>query len=113
MNDLPKELKKQMGGVEFRDPDRPYTTHDLVLSYISYHTAPPLKSRGVSANDLLEYVWLMTGKVASRGYIYRVLTTLRQRGHITTKGSHKPGKARNFSTGLGRHEARPYKENDK
>lgn len=109
MDKYPEELKKQLGKRKYPDPEREYTAHDLVLAYIAHHTTCN-KPDGVAASDLTVYLWEKTGKVTSRGYVYRILTTLRQRGHITTTNSHKPGMARNFSTALGRTTARPHKE---
>ena len=104
MKDLPKELQKEMGGDQYRDPARKYTAQDLVLAYIA---ATP---DGVLTNDLLVYLWEMTGKVTSRAYLYHILVTLRKRNHIYTQDMSSPGKARSFIEGEGRDAARPLPE---
>ena len=99
---LPDKLLKQMSSVP--RPDRPYTLHDLVLSYIAAHPD------GANANDLLVYLWESTGKVTVRAYVYQTIFRLRKRGVITTKNSGVPNKARNYITARGAREARPFLE---
>lgn len=96
---LPKELQDQLGGKE--KPDRPYNTHDLALSYIA-------NNDGVTANDLLIYLWAMTKKVTSRNYLYHVLRRLRNRGLIETTNRSIPLRAKHICTPKGFTNARPF-----
>ena len=97
---MPAELEKELGGT---GEENRYTTHDYVLSYIAEHD-------GCKANDLLVYLYAVSGKATSRGYLYHVIIRLRKRNWISTKHRQVPGKATHFITFTGIKEARPYCE---
>jgi len=104
INKLPQELQQELGGV--KTDDRKYTAKDLVLTYIA-------QKGEANANDLLIYLWSVTGKVTKRPYLYHILTSLRQGGFIYTENSSIPNKATNCITLTGLDAARPYKETAK
>lgn len=98
---MPEELQKQLSGKP-PDPNRPYNAHDLVLCYVC-------RNNGATANDLLVYLWAVTGKVTTRGYLYHILSRLRRRGHIVTKDMSAPMKANHWPTSRGAKASRPFK----
>jgi hypothetical protein len=101
--DMPDELVRELGGVP--KEDRKYTAHDHALAYINAHD-------GVTANDLLVYLYKAMDKVTSRGYLYHILGRLRKAGLIETRDMRKPGEATHFTTQMGSIAARPYWELD-
>jgi len=69
---LPPELLAQME--KPKDTIRK-DTHTLCLVYVN-------ECGPATVDELLVYVWKITGKVASRDYIYHVLHRLRTRKHL-------------------------------
>ncbi len=100
--DLPDTLLDQMGGKT--NDTRPYTSHDLVLSYVAAHPG------GSTANDLLVYLWESTSKVTTRGYLYHILSRLRKAGVVLTRNPRSPVDAMHYATLQGANQARPYLE---
>ena len=98
---LPDELQKEMTGNV--NEEQRYTTHDYVLSYVG-------SKDGSKSNDMLAYLYAVSGKVTTRGYLYHVIIRLRKRGLITTKNRQVPGKATHFITFAGMKKARPFCE---
>lgn len=66
-DELPDELKEQMKEPQVRDD-----AHALVLAYINHDGT-------ATVTELIEYIWRVTGKVKTRGYMHRVLMRLRNR----------------------------------
>jgi len=68
-NDLPPELAEQLVG------RTEHNTHDLTMAYMN--------ERGpATIDELLVYLYRVTGKVTSRDYMYQVLKRLRDRNLI-------------------------------
>ena len=95
---LPEELKQQMGD---GNPDRKYTKHDYVLSYINHNEE-------VTVDELLVYLWAQTGEVTLRSYLHTVLKRLRDRGLIASTQFGKGKSSVYRIVGAGSAEARPF-----
>lgn len=97
--ELPEELKAQMGD---GNPDRGYSKHDFVLSYIN-------KNREVTVDELLVYLWLTHDKtVTARSYLHSILKRLRDQGLIKSTQFAK-GKSSTYTiTTSGESAARPF-----
>lgn len=97
--ELPEELKAQMGD---GNPDKPYTKHELVLAYIN-------RNKEVTVDELLVYLWAMTGKVTRRSYMHMVLKRLRDRNEIESEQFAKGKSSVYRITEQGAKDARPFK----
>ena len=99
MTNLPEALKQQMGD---HNPDKAYTKRDYVLSYI-------VRNGEAVVDELLVYLWHMTGEVTSRSYLHGMLKSLRDDDRIesTQFGQGKSSTYR--ATSAGEDKARPFK----
>ena len=98
MTKIPKELKTQLA--KSAGPQE-YTKHDLVLAYLNKHGE-------ASIDDLLVYLWVISGAVTERGYLHTVVKRLRDRGRISSQSFAEGKTTKYFITDIGRAAARPY-----
>lgn len=98
--ELPAALKAQMGT---GNPDRPYTKHEYVLSYI-------VRNHETTVDEMLIYLWAISGEVTGRGYLHTVLKRLRDTNLIEST-QYALGKSSTYrATEHGRKAARPFME---
>ena len=98
LKDLPVELVEALKGVAI---DAPYTAKDSIMSFMAHHGK-------ATVDDLMIYVYRMTGNVISRRYLYQALYLLRQDG-LGEEGEFDDEHGKVFRlTELGRERARPY-----